>query len=122
MNKAIAEPRPPTGEELALLERLLSRDFPGRDALMRQIPCVRVRWIDADGSPAMLLSFSDGVLPAEVEHRTPPEAEGIAHDSDGQTIHFVLHVVDGLLNEIEVFREDGQPVQRLPEVCSISLA
>jgi hypothetical protein len=50
------------------------------------------------------------VVPAVVERRIPVEAE--LKDADGVTIHVLLHVLDGLLNELEVYRDDSGPIQR----------
>jgi len=46
---------------------------------------------------------------AHVARRVPVEAE--LEDVDGVTIHVLLHVVQGFLNELEVFREDGGLIQ-----------
>jgi hypothetical protein len=41
--------------------------------------------------------------------RIPVEAE--LEDGDGVTIHLLLHVLEGYLNELEVYRDDSAPVQ-----------
>jgi hypothetical protein len=41
----------------------------------------------------------------------PVEAELV--DEDGVIVHVLLHVVDGFLNELEVYREDSAPVRRV---------
>ena len=69
----------------------------------------QVRRIDADGS--LEISVPEGPR-AEVIRRVPVEAEAV--DSDGVPIHVLLHVVDGLLHELELFREDSRPVRRPP--------
>jgi hypothetical protein len=33
-------------------------------------------------------------------------------DTDGVLIHVLLHVVDGFMNELEIFREDSGPILR----------
>jgi len=65
-----------------------------------------VRTIDVDGS--LEISVEDS-LRAEVANRIPVEA--VAADSDGVPIHILLHVVDGMLQELEYFREDSRPIQ-----------
>jgi hypothetical protein len=47
---------------------------------------------------------------ADVLYRVP--VEGSLEDDDGVTIHFGLHVLEGVVNELEVFREDSKPVLR----------
>jgi hypothetical protein len=86
---------------------LLSTDFPGRDAVAEQVAVASVRAIDHNGS----LEFAPSdMTPAEVVRRIPVEAE--LDDSDGVTIHVLLHVVDGLVKELEVYRDDSGDVQR----------
>jgi hypothetical protein len=86
---------------------LLSAGFPGRDTLMEQAAVASVRSIDNNGS----LEFAPpDKEPAKVARRIPVEAE--LEDSDGVTIHMLLHVVDGLLKELEIYRDDSGRVQR----------
>jgi hypothetical protein len=49
---------------------------------------------------------------AKVSRRIPIEAEG--KDIDGVKIHILLHVVDGFMDELEIFREDPEPIRELP--------
>jgi len=99
--------RPLSDLEGQLLAVLLSTDFPGRDAVAEQVAVASVREIDHNGS----LEFaSSGKMSAEVVGRIPVEAE--LDDSDGVTIHVLLHVVDGLVKELEVYRDDSGRVQR----------
>ena len=100
--------RPLSDLEGQLLLVLLGTDFPGRDALVEQVAVALVREIDDNGS----LEFaSSDKTPARVVRRIPVEAE--LSDSDGVTIHLLLHVVDGLLKELEVYRDDSGRVQRV---------
>jgi hypothetical protein len=52
-------------------------------------------------------------LRAEVVRRIPVEAE--FDDQDGVGVHVLLHVLDGYLNELEIYREDSSPLQREPD-------
>jgi hypothetical protein len=99
--------RPLSDLEKQLLAVLLGTSFSGRDALAEQVAVASVREIDDDGS----LEFAPpDAMPAEVVRRIPVEAE--LDDSDGVTIHLLLHVVDGLVKELEVYRDDSCRVQR----------
>ena len=105
--------RPLADGERAILDRLLSDYFPGRDALLAQAHDVQVRPIDPDGS---LVFVPDPDAPrAEVKRRIPVEAE--TNDLDGVVIHVLLHVINGCMNELEVYREDSARVVRpiIPE-------
>ncbi|HLM86866.1 MAG TPA: hypothetical protein VK272_11830 [Solirubrobacteraceae bacterium] len=86
----------------------MSTEFSGRDAVAEQVAVASVREIDDNGS----LEFAPSdKTPAEVVRRIPVEAE--LDDSDGVTIHVLLHVVDGFLKELEVYRDDSGRVQRV---------
>lgn len=100
--------RPLSDLEKQLLTKLLSADFSGRDTLREQAAVISVRELDQNGS----LEFApSNDMPAEVVRRIPVEAE--LDDSDGVTIHLLLHVVDGFLKELEVYRDDSSSVQRV---------
>jgi hypothetical protein len=100
--------RPLSSTERSVLAKLLSEDFPGSPALREQLAHVRARRIDADGSLA--LQPAPDATQAEVTRRIPVEAE--LEDVDDVTIHALLHVIDGLINELEVYREDSSPIRR----------
>jgi hypothetical protein len=88
---------------------LLSVDFPGRDALLEQSNVVSARPIDHNGSLGFQFASSSMEL-AKVVRRIPVEAE--LQDSDGVTVHILLHVVDGILHELEIYRDDSGRVER----------
>ena len=88
------------------LAQLLTATFHGKDEIAQQLAVTRGRVIDADGS--LELSVRNAP-PASVARRVPVEAE--AEDIDGITFHVLLHVVDGYVDELEVYREDGQSMK-----------
>jgi Domain of unknown function (DUF6984) len=99
--------RAPTAEERALLARLLSAGGEGFEGLRCQLEHTMVESLDADGG---LRLYPESASPAQVPRRIPVEAS--YPDSDGVMVHVLLHVLDGFVNELEVFREDSLPVQR----------
>jgi hypothetical protein len=110
--------RPLIARELQLLERLLEPDFPGCDELRHQLKSVTAKTIDEDGGLALQC---DPSLPAPVDGRIP--TEGKCADADGVVIHVLLHVVAGVMNELEVYREDtcrvlSPPVAGALAVCT----
>lgn len=94
--------RRPTGQEFALLTRLIGSPFEGASALARQLATTLVTPLDENGS--LRLQPGDTV-PAAVNRRIPVEAS--YPNADGVVVHVLLHVVDGRLNELEVYREDS---------------
>lgn len=108
--REIHEYRDPSVAESAALRRLLEEDFPGCSELRVQLDGLRVSTLDVEGGPA--LKPERNAPPAHVERRVPVEAE--IEDADGVTIHVLLHVLQGRLHEIEIYREDlGRPVSAL---------
>ena len=100
-------PRALSPAEKQVVERLLSEDFPGVADLSAQLAGATVSPIDLNGS------FKFHVAPerrASVQGRVPVEAE--YEDFDGITVHVLLHVIDGLLDEIEVYRDDSGSIIR----------
>jgi hypothetical protein len=91
--------------ERAVLFRLLEDDFPGRNEIMNQINNAFVKRIDRDGSLSFELQPS---IKANVIRRIPVEAQ--YPDSDGTIVHVLLHVVNGVITELEVYKDDGSPI------------
>ena len=98
--------------EHALMSRLLSASFPGREALAAQARAARVKWLQSPGAPALLFEVAGDIPTADVRRRIPVEAEGL--DADGEAVHFLLHVVDGRMVEVEIYRDDGEALLRMP--------
>jgi len=96
-------------KEMSLLEKLLAHEFPGRDALQRQLPSITARQIDGHG--CLELSY-DGDSLAETELGCP--TEGTCKDVDGGAIAVLLHVKNGRMRLLEIFKEDGSEILRAP--------
>jgi hypothetical protein len=105
--QAKSDPRSLDTREAEILRMLLEVDFEGRDALAAQLQSATVTVVDDNGSLRFHIPYG---ARAEVVKRIPVEAE--AADIDGMPVHILLHVVGGLLNELEVYREDSSTVQR----------
>jgi hypothetical protein len=75
-----------------------------------------LRTIDEDGG----LEFrSDVGGEAPVVKRIPVEAE--AKDDDGFRVHALLHVVGGRPTELEIYKDDGSRVKRIPPASAFEL-
>lgn len=102
---------------MELLEKLLDHEFPGRDELRGQLGSVSAKQVCKDGTLSLQVSSGQ---PAVVKHRVP--TEGSCPDSDGVMIHVLLHVVSGMMDELEMFKEDGSDVLRPPTAAALVLA
>ena len=92
--------------ESALVEQLLAPDFSGKDELIRQSADALAVTIDSDGS----VRFRLGPSPPASTIRSRVPTEGEFQDSDAVTVHVLLHVVDGYMHELEIYKEDGSQV------------
>lgn len=109
--------REPTPTEIEVIQRLLAADFPGKEEIAKQLAGSRVRIIDDEGS--LELELSDRARSATVEKRIPVEADAV--DEDGVHIHFLLHVVKGFAKELEVYKDDGTPIRRMPSADDLEV-
>lgn len=91
--------------ERGILNRLLAVDFPGRDELRSQLEGAVVSEADANGS--LRLKASGGR--AATGKAVPIDAS--AEDEDGARVEVLLFVRDGMLDFLEVYRADLQPLR-----------
>jgi hypothetical protein len=94
--------------EREVIAFLLSEDFPGRQELVQQLDHVLCRTVDDDGS--LELHVSGEAPRAPVTARVA--SEGHMPDDDGMVVHVLLHVADGLMSELEIYRDDSTPPRR----------
>lgn len=116
LTKEQLEIHPLTAVERDWLDRFLSYDIDGIEQLRAQAATVQARWVESRGQPAMLFSVNPTSPRATVKSRVPVEA--MVRDADGMGVHLLLHVVDGYLSEIEVYREDGNPLRHWPDLAA----
>lgn len=104
-------PRDLRAHERALIEQLLRPPFDGRDEIRSQLANARVS-AEGDGDTRTLRFEPDrSKVPRGLTVlRVPVEAE--ATDDDGVPIAVLLHVVDGIAEELEIYRVDGLPIRR----------
>jgi hypothetical protein len=105
-----------TSYEREIIDRLLEKAFPGRDEIWEQMQNCLVRAIDEDKSLEFLVKSK---VQAKVKRRIPVEAE--FQDSDGVLMHLLLHVVDGKVNELEIYKEDGSPIIERPDPSKLKI-
>jgi hypothetical protein len=108
--------RPLKANERDILARLLEANFPGRDELREQLDSVTATELDENGSLALRCGPA---RPAVVKCRVATEGE--CADADGVAIHVLLHVVDGMVHELEVFKDDSSRVQNPPIARGLAL-
>lgn len=77
-------------------------EFPGSTQLAAQLDSVQVREIDEIGSLELVNVSGPAAM---VKGRVP--VEGLLLDADGIEVHLLLHVVNGRLHELEIYKDDG---------------
>lgn len=93
-----------------MLETLLTLPFPGSPELRDQLGSVKVVEEYPGDDPSVVFCADEDAAPAaRVRNRVPVEARG--RDEDGTTVHVLLHVLDGYVAELELFRPDGKRVR-----------
>ncbi|WP_124835885.1 DUF6984 family protein [Burkholderia sp. Bp9031] len=104
--------RSPSVVERELISELTAAEFPGRAEVIKQLQQCVVRVIDEEGS--LEVGIPPHAIAAPVLHRVPTELYG--PDVDGVQISVLLHVVDGVCREIEIYKVDGTDIQRMPAI------
>jgi hypothetical protein len=105
-----SEFRPITSAEREVFRKLLSLNFPSRDELLTQLESLLARTIDDDGS--LSLKVTAGVV-APQNCRIPIEArcpDTNTQDDSEPHVKILLHVVEGKMFELEIYKDDGSPV------------
>lgn len=98
-----------TASEKEILSRLLDADVAARDVVCEQLAHAVVRTIDAEGS-LEFQTTSTRIVPPGGRIR----AEARYRDRDDVYVNLLLHVVDGKVRELEVYKDDGSPILTAP--------
>jgi hypothetical protein len=105
MNDSKQNVRELNANEHGILNKLLSAEFRGRSELVVQLKeCKAIPAGDDDNYGSIYLVPESKVM-ADVTSRVPVEASYA--DLDGGSIEILLHVVEGLVHELEILRSDG---------------
>jgi hypothetical protein len=101
-------------KEKALLEFLLSVDFPGRDELREQLDHVKVIWTCDCGCGTVTLRLKDQVPRAAVARYIPVEAHS-------KKVDVMLFVRDGQLFSLELAFHDQHSPKEFPDPEDLKL-
>lgn len=109
-----------TKREKEILDLMLKSNFSGRDELLKQVACSKVRAIkeynDNWGSLEFLVRTD---IKADVKERIPVQAT--AYDEDNVPIQMFLHVVNGKIDELEIVKADKSLIIKDIEVNDLHI-
>ena len=115
--------RPLTPEERAILDVLLSREFPGRAELAAQAESVRTGGSSCScGCPSFSLIADRTLAPAPVTQRMVSDAHG--PDPNGNVVGVLLFVDSGYLSNVEVYDMmcEDKGFAGLPDASGLTLS
>lgn len=101
--------REPDDYERAIFSRLLTASFTGKEIIQEQLKNCLVASLDDSGSLRLRTNFSEK---APVKYRVPVEGHLVA--SDGLPLEYLLHVLDGMVSELEIIKY-GNPLAKRPD-------
>jgi hypothetical protein len=106
--------RSPCENEPRILSRLLELPFRGRAELLQQLDGLRVKRIDQDGSLQLEVTSKaqapyDGLA---VEARCP---DSDTRDQTDPHINLLLHLREGKMWMLEIYRDDSLPIKAEPD-------
>lgn len=113
--------RPLSKLERKIIKRLFDLDFLGREELLQQFSDLKVKQIDDNGSLRFQVR-SSVVSPIQ----RGPVVEARYCDSDATEINRVcvnilLHVKDGKMWMLEIYKDNSSPVLRKPRLDELEL-
>lgn len=107
-------PRELRKSERALIEFLLTADFPGRNELREQLDHVEVVWVCDCGCGTVNLRVRDFRKRAAAKEPIPVEARGSGFD-------VILFVRDGFLNSLEIVDHGDSRPLAYPSISGLEL-
>lgn len=93
-----------SNREQEWVDKLLSVDFKGKDILVKQI--LKSKVIYEKGYEFISLKFDISNSCERYPYPTRVPIEMRAYQDEGAPIVFLLHIIDGLVNELEIFSAD----------------
>jgi hypothetical protein len=87
--------------------------------LAEQLTGAEVARIDDYGSISIRPAGARLENSAEPMRKVPAEAQSV--DSDGVHVHFLLFVRDGWLCELQIYKDDGSPLQTTPSISDLEV-
>jgi hypothetical protein len=113
--------RPITTVEYEIIKKMLETKFRGRNQFVQQLVGLWAKPIDAQGSLRLRVTctaaapISRGIA---VEARYP---DLDARDESGPCVNLLLHVADGRLSMLEIYKDDGGKILKVPNPAEMKV-
>ena len=108
-----------TDRERAVLAFMITRLISGYDELLGQLAAACVT-MECRHCASIILTVDQAVTqPSPFAVRVPMMAE--SKDTDGMSCQLLLHIVEGYLDELEIWRGDPGPIRALPDPDSLTI-
>jgi hypothetical protein len=108
--------RNPTEEERLILHKMCSHKGYYKDKLLNQVAHCVVRPIDQIGSLAFEVHSDQ-----RIDKSIGVAVEAEALDVDAVTIHYLLHVRDGIIYMLAIYKDDISSVKRYPSAEQLTV-
>jgi hypothetical protein len=100
-----------TADERSILERIFAQLPNVEDELRAQSKSAKVITLDEEGSLRFVVPSSASAS-TKLDDRVPVTA--IFDDADGIPVYILLHIQEGTLFELEIYKADGSKLIRTP--------
>jgi hypothetical protein len=99
--------------ERNLLKKILTFAFEGKEEIRQQLANAKVRTLEVgDNYGSIEFEINPAAKKVVTTQRVPIELEG--YDKDSVPISILLHVANGIVDELEIFKADGTPIAIFP--------
>lgn len=109
--------------ELRILDRMLQVPIPQSAALREQVAAAKVRPVDELGSlgfkvcrSCLLVQAADGPILSALQ----PDEDTV--ENFGPYINYILFVKDGLITELQIYKDDGSRIKKPLDPTKIAFA
>ena len=102
-------PRKLYEDEWKILNKMLSVDFDGKDAIADQLKTAEVICYCSCGCKTIDIQVDENMPSYEYEKRVPVGLKTIS--TDGVPIIASIHIVNGYICELEIYRADSEKIE-----------
>lgn len=107
-NKKLNLPRNLSIKELDVINKMLSVEFDGKDLICKQLETAKVISYCSCGCKTVNIQVDDNTPRYKDNKRVPVELRCVSND--GIPVIMAIHMIDGYLGELEIYRVDSKAI------------